>query len=169
MTLLRTLPFRLVLHSSYLVLVLSPRNVRACGCPRMICRTRPHSSSWSSPPRLLLRDIHSKLLAEYICKGGCAPSLSQVNVGASGGISSQDGDSQQQEADPLSIPQLNCLIEASFVRYESSASNAAVPTIPLQHRIIVSPSTNRMAYPTDTQPLAALPGPQTYVCGLASS
>ncbi len=51
-------------------------------------------SSWSSPPLLILRDIHSKLLAEYNCKEGCVPSLSQVNVGVSGDISSQDGDSQ---------------------------------------------------------------------------
>jgi hypothetical protein len=27
-----------------------------------------HSSSWSSPPLLLLRDIHSKLLTQYDCK-----------------------------------------------------------------------------------------------------
>ena len=26
------------------------------------------SSSWSSPPLVLLRDIHSKLLAQYNCK-----------------------------------------------------------------------------------------------------
>ncbi len=32
----------LLLHGSYLVLVLFPRNVRTCGCPRMIFRTRPH-------------------------------------------------------------------------------------------------------------------------------
>jgi hypothetical protein len=93
------------------------------------------SSSWSSSPLLLLRDIHSKLLSDYRCKEGCAPSQSQVNVGASGGLSSQDGVSQQQEAAPLSIPQVNCLIEASFVRDESSASNAAVTAIPSQHRV----------------------------------
>jgi hypothetical protein len=62
-------------------------------------------------------------------------SQSQVNVGASGGLSSQDGVSQQQEAAPLSIPQLNCLFEASFVRDESSASNAAVTAIHSQHRV----------------------------------
>jgi hypothetical protein len=72
------------------------------------------SSSWSSPPLLLLRDIHSKLLTQYDCKQVCAPSQSQVHVGTSVGISSQDGVSQQQEADPLSSPQLNRLIEASF-------------------------------------------------------
>jgi hypothetical protein len=93
------------------------------------------SSSWSSSPLLLLRDIHSKLLTQYDCKEVCAPSQSQVHVGASGGIRSQDGVSQQQQAAPLSIPQLNRLIEPSFVRDESSASNAAVPTIPSQQRI----------------------------------
>jgi hypothetical protein len=90
-------------------------------------------SSWLSSPLLLLRDIHSKLLAEYNCKE--ASSQSQVNVGASGGLSSQDGVSQQQEASRLSIPQLKLLIEASFVRDESSASNAAVTAIPSQHRV----------------------------------
>ena len=41
------------------------------------------SSSWSSPPLLLLRDIHSKLLTQDDCTEVCAPSQSQVNVGAS--------------------------------------------------------------------------------------
>jgi hypothetical protein len=90
-------------------------------------------SSWSSSPLLLLRDIHSKLLADYNCKE--ALSQSQVNVGASGGLSSQDGVSQQQEASRLFIPQLNRLFEASFVRDESSASNDAVTAIPSQHRV----------------------------------
>ncbi len=93
------------------------------------------SSSWSSPPLLLLRDIHSKLLTQCDCKEVCAPSQSQVHVGASGGIRSQDGVSQQQEVAPPSIPQLNRLIEASFVRDGSSASNAAITTIPSLQRI----------------------------------
>jgi hypothetical protein len=42
------------------------------------------SSSWSSTPLLLLRDIHSKLLADYGCKEVCAPSQSQAHAGASG-------------------------------------------------------------------------------------
>ena len=70
-------------------------------------------SSWSSSPLLLLCDIHSKLLAEYNCQE--ASSQSQVNVGASGGLSSQDGVSQQEETDPLSIPEVNLLIETSIV------------------------------------------------------
>ena len=62
------------------------------------------SSSWSSPPLMLLRDIHSKLLTQYDCKEVCAPSQSQVNVGAGARPSSRDGVSQQQEPAPLSLP-----------------------------------------------------------------
>ncbi len=36
---------------------------------------------------------------------------------------------------PLSLPQLNRLVEASFVRDESSASNADVPVIPSQLKV----------------------------------
>jgi hypothetical protein len=32
------------------------------------------SSSWSSTPLLLLRDIHSRLVTQYDCKEVCAPS-----------------------------------------------------------------------------------------------
>ena len=63
------------------------------------------------------------------------PSQSQVNAGASAGLSSQDGVSQQQETTSLSLPQLNRLIEASFVRDESSASNADVTVIPSQFKV----------------------------------
>ena len=88
------------------------------------------SSSWSSTPLLILHDIHSKLLSDYRCKEGYAPSLSRVNVGTSGGISSQDGVSQQQEVSTLSIPQFRPLIEDSFVSDEISVSNVPVPVIP---------------------------------------
>ena len=40
------------------------------------------SSSWSSPPLMLLRDIHCKLIDQYDCKEVCVPSPSQVNAGA---------------------------------------------------------------------------------------
>jgi len=51
-------------------------------------------------------------------------------------VSSQDGVSQQQEAAPLSLPQLNRLIQASIVRdNESSASNADAIAILSQHRV----------------------------------
>ena len=103
------------------------------------------SSSWASPPLALLRDIHSKLLHQYDCKEEvCAQSQSQVNVGAGAGPSSQsrvnigagprpssqdDGVPQQQETVPLILPQLNRLVEASFVRDESSASKlTAIPS-----------------------------------------
>ena len=93
------------------------------------------SSSWSSPPLVLLRDIHSKLTAQYDCKEVCALSQSQGNVGASARLSSQDGVPQQQEAGPLSIPQLNCFHESSFTRDESSVSNAGVDVIPSQLKV----------------------------------
>ena len=107
------------------------------------------SSSWTSPPLVLLRDIHSKLLTQYDCKEVCVSSQSQVNVGADASPSSQsqvnmgagprpssqDGISQLKEPVPLSIPQLNRLVEASVVRDESSVSNADVPVIPSQLKI----------------------------------
>ena len=107
------------------------------------------SSSWSSPPLLVLGDIHSNLLTQYDCKKVCAPSQSQVNVGAGtrpnsqsqvnvgpgDRPSSQDGVSQQQEPAPLSLPQLNRLVETSFVRDESSDSNVDVDVIPSQCRV----------------------------------
>ena len=49
--------------------------------------------------------------------------------------SSQHGVSQLQDPVPLSLPQLNRLFEASFVRDESSASNADATAIPSQHRV----------------------------------
>ncbi len=91
------------------------------------------SSSWASPPLMILRDIHSKLIDQYDCKEVCAPSPSQVNTGACARLSSQDGVSQQQETASLSLPQLNRLIEAFFVRDENSASNADATVIPSQH------------------------------------
>ncbi len=62
------------------------------------------SSSWSSPPLRLLRDIHSNLLTQYDWKEVCVPSQSQVNVGTGVRPSSQDGVSQKQEPVPLSLP-----------------------------------------------------------------
>ena len=83
-------------------------------------------SSWSSSTLLFLRDIHSKLESS---------SQSKFNVGGSGGLSSQDGVSQEEEAVPLSLPQLNHLFETSFVRDEWSVSNTIVTVIPSQHRV----------------------------------
>ena len=56
-------------------------------------------------------------------------------MGASARPSSQDGVPQQQDAAPLSLPQLDRLYEASFARDESSPSNAGVATIPTQFKI----------------------------------
>ncbi len=64
---------------------------------------------------------------------GAGPS--QVHAGAGAGLSCQDGVSQQQETATLKLPQLNRLIEASFVRDESSTSSADVTTIPTQRKV----------------------------------
>ena len=96
---------------------------------------------------MLLRDLHTKLISQYDCKEVCAPSQSQGNigpsapsqsqgnVGASARLDSQNGVSQQQQAVPLVLPQLNRLFQVSFVRDESSASNAGVVVIPSQFRV----------------------------------
>ena len=47
------------------------------------------SSSWSSPPLLLLRDIHYKFLTQYDYKEVCVSSQSQVNVGTGARPNSQ--------------------------------------------------------------------------------
>ncbi len=61
------------------------------------------SSSWSSPPLMLLRDIHSKLITQYDCKEVCASSPSQVHTGPGVRLRSQDGVSQEEETVPLII------------------------------------------------------------------
>ena len=97
--------------------------------------SRPDSSSWSSPPLLLLRDINSKLLTEYDGQEVCAPSQSQDNVGVRARLSSQDGVPQKEETAPLSLPQLNRLFESSFPWDESSGSNTGVVVIPSQFKV----------------------------------
>ena len=89
------------------------------------------SASWSSPPLVLLRDIHSHLIANCDCKD-TVPPQSQPGERARVGRSQQDGDAQQQEAGPLLLPQLSWLQKAYHVRGED-ASN--MPNIPLQHRV----------------------------------
>ena len=108
------------------------------------------SSSWVSSPLVLLRDIHSKFLTQYDCKeevctqsqsqvnigtGARPSSQSQVNIGSGPRPRSQDGVSQLQEPAPLTLPQLNRIIEYSFVRDESSVSNADVTVIPSQLKV----------------------------------
>ncbi len=83
-----------------------------------------------------MRDgIHDNLLTNYDCKEVCAPSQSQGNVGAIARPGPQDGVPQQQEAAPLSLPQLNRLYEVSFARDESSPSTAGVTAVPTQAKI----------------------------------
>jgi hypothetical protein len=69
-----------------------------------------------------------------ICKE--TSSQSQVNVGGSGGLISQNGVSHQEEDVPLPIPHLNLLFEVSFVRDERSVFNTDVTVIPSQDRVI---------------------------------
>ena len=92
------------------------------------------TSSWSFPPLLLLRDIHSRLLTQYDCKGVCVSSQSQVG-GVSARPSSQNDIPQWKNAAQLSLPQLNLLFEASFVCDENSTSTADVADIPSQHKV----------------------------------
>ena len=54
------------------------------------------SASWSSPPLVLLRDIHSHLIANCDCKD-TPPPQSQSGARTCVGHSQQDGDTQQQE------------------------------------------------------------------------
>jgi hypothetical protein len=93
------------------------------------------SSSWSSSPLVLLRDIHSNLLTQFDSKEVCESSPSQVNTGSGAGLSTQDGVSQQQETATLKLPQINRLIEVSFVWDEISVSNADVTDIPSQSKV----------------------------------
>ncbi len=65
-------------------------------------------------------------------------SPSQVNTGAGARLSSQDGVSQQQETTSLSLPQINRLIEASFVQLKNKVdlvlAKAAALRITLKFR-----------------------------------
>jgi hypothetical protein len=92
----------------------------------------PKDDLQDSPPLLLIRDIHSTLLDDYGCKKVCVPSQSQTQAGGSGGLSSQNGDAQQQETAPLLLPHLNRFSEAYHV-WGENASN--VTTISSQHRV----------------------------------
>jgi hypothetical protein len=89
------------------------------------------SSSWSSPPLVLLRDIHNGLLAKYDWKDSVPPP-DQSGERARPGCNTQDGVSQQQEASALFVPQLKKLDEAFHVRDEDASD---LPTIPLQKRV----------------------------------
>ena len=96
------------------------------------------SSSWSSPPLLLLREIHAKLLTQYDCKEVCASSQSQVNVGVSAGLRSQDGVSQQRtklltQYDCKEV----CALSQSQVNVGSSAGLSSEDGVSHQQRIFL--------------------------------
>ena len=69
------------------------------------------SSSWSSSPLVLLRDIYNDLISNCDCKDTVSPQwnpVARVRVGHS----QQDGDEHQKETDPLLLPELTRLHEA---------------------------------------------------------
>ena len=98
------------------------------------------SSSWSSTPSVLLRDIHNDLLTNYDYKDS-APPPTQSGPRVRPGHNSENGVSQQEEVTPLFIPQLNRLHESYIVRGEDT-SNVSVAVIPVQktrtHQFAVS-------------------------------
>ena len=99
------LHFTLLHHGLWPVVGIFLRKVNGCGCPKDDLRD---SSSWSSPPLQILRDIHVKLITLYDCKEVCAPTQSKVNVGSGDyRLCSQDDFSHHQGSGPLSLPQLN--------------------------------------------------------------
>ena len=91
------------------------------------------SSTWSSPPLVLLRDTHDGLLGKYDWKDSVTPPP-EPGVRVRPALDSQDvlDDVSHQESSPLFLPQLNQLHEFSIVRGED-ASN--VVTIPSQNRV----------------------------------
>ena len=63
------------------------------------------SSSWSSSPLVILRDIHNDLLAKYDCKDS-TPLPDQPGKRDRPGCISRDGESQEEEDVPLFLPRL---------------------------------------------------------------
>jgi hypothetical protein len=92
MMLLKMRHIILLHHSSWTDLGFFPKERQRLWLPKDDLRD---STSWSSSPLLLLRDNHCKLVTQYDCKEVCAPSQSQVNVGVSTRLCSQDDVSQQ--------------------------------------------------------------------------
>jgi hypothetical protein len=72
------------------------------------------SDSWSSSPRVILRDIHSHLIVNCYCKDTVTPP-SKPGARARVGRSQQDGDAQQQEDNPLLLLQGTRLHEVYHV------------------------------------------------------
>ena len=88
------------------------------------------SSIWSSPPLVLLHDIHDGLLTQNDCKDSVSPPP-QSGVRARPAQDGLDGESQQ-ETDPLFLPHLNHLHDLSIVWGEDDSNVVDIPT---QHRV----------------------------------
>ena len=131
MILLRMLCFILLCHTLWFGLEHFPRNVRVCGC--LTEDDLKDSSSWSSTPLVLLRDIHNDILAQYDCKDCVSPPTLPGTRRTCSVRVSQDGVSQQEETGTLFLPELNNLVYQTNLRGED-VSNAG-PTIPSQHRL----------------------------------
>jgi hypothetical protein len=117
------LRFILLRHDLWPGLVLSPQERQGLWLPK---DGLEDCASSSSPPLVLLRDIHTGLLANYDCKD-TAPPPAQPDARACPRSNSQDGVSQEQEAARLFLPQLNRLHEAYIVRGEDASNVAAIP------------------------------------------
>ena len=91
------------------------------------------SSSWSSTPLLVLRDIHNDLVTRYEYKDSVSLPVQSGTRRTSSDRASQDGVSHQQETTPLFIPQFNHLNNQANLRGEDASD--AGPTIPRQHRL----------------------------------
>ncbi len=98
-----------------------------------MCIHLPHAEGGFG---VTFNDVTKQSQSQDNVGAGARPSSqSQVNIGAGPRPSSQDGVSQLQEPVPLALPQLNRLVEASFVRDETPASNADVTAIPSQFKV----------------------------------
>jgi hypothetical protein len=91
--------FIVLLHVLWLGLVSLPRSDRVSGSQDDL----KDSSSWCSPPLVLLRDIQNDILSNYDYKDSSHAPV-QPGVSPRPGHNSQDGVSQEEEADqaPLS-------------------------------------------------------------------
>ena len=104
-------------------------------------------------PAVLLRDIHNGLLANFDCKDS-APPPAQPGARTRPGRDSQDGVSQQEEAAPLFLPQLDRLHEAYIVRGEDD-SYVAVAATPLRILLHTRSSSTGSRLKTSSKPLCS--------------
>jgi hypothetical protein len=90
------------------------------------------SSTWSSPPLVLLCDIHDSLLDKYHSKDSVTPPAQPGARPRPARDSQDDQDgldgASQQETVPLFLPQLNQIHEFSFVRGEDTSNVVVIPT-----------------------------------------